>query len=59
MASTMNGRGQQQLVGGRIEHAAESALPAEALGEEAVGSIRYRGDDEQAQRAEQLAMQQG
>ena len=40
-------RRQQQLVRDRIEHGAEFALPAEALGEKAVGRVRQRGDAEQ------------
>src|ERR1700733_1556837 len=40
------GGGEEQLVRSRIEHAAEGALPTEALGDEPVKEIRYGGQKE-------------
>jgi hypothetical protein len=42
--------GEEQLVRGRIEHAAESALPTEALGDEPVEQVRCGPQEEQAER---------
>ena len=52
------GGGEEQLVRSRIEHAAEGALPTESLGDEPVEEVGYGGDEEQAERDEELMVQQ-
>ena len=49
---------EQELVRRRVEHRAELALPAETLGEKAVGRVGYGRGDEQREGRDQLAVQQ-